>query len=63
MDNGKGNFVPISSEKFEEQIKTTAPMVFRVGEIIDIRGSRLRLDRIYKNKIIFRLLPSNKKGL
>ena len=30
---------------------------FKVGEIIEVRGSRLRVERILKRKIIFKLLP------
>lgn len=57
MDNNQGVFESISHEKFMEQIKKVNPQVFEVGEIIEIRGSRLRVDKIYKNKITFKLLP------
>ena len=57
MDNTKGQFEPISIQKFEEQMKELEPLVFKQGEIIIIRGSRLRVIKIYKNKITFKLLP------
>ena len=60
MDNSRGNFEAISNEKFDEQIETENPQVFRVGEIIEIRGSRLRVHKINKNKITFKLLPKIK---
>jgi len=59
MDDTRGNFEPISTEKFNEQMGKENPLVFRVGEIIEVRGSRLRVDRIYKNKITFKLLPKS----
>jgi len=56
MDNGKGNFVPITEKKFEDQMSEPEPMVFREGEILSIRGSRLRVEKIYKRKITLKLL-------
>jgi hypothetical protein len=57
MDNTRGQFEPISIEKFEEQMKEPEPLVFKVGEILIIRGSRLRVLKISRNKIILKLLP------
>ena len=57
MDNNKGIFEPVNEEKFKEQMKQENPQVFRVGEIIEVRGSRLRVEKIYKKKITFKLLP------
>ena len=57
MDNGKGQFEPISREKFVEQMQELKPFVFKVGEIIEVRGSRLRVEKIRRNKITFKLLP------
>ena len=59
MDDQKGNFVPITNEKFEEQLKQDLPLVFKMGEIITVRGSRLRVQRIQRNKITFKLLPKS----
>lgn len=58
MDNGQGGFEPINEIKFEKQMRKEEPMVFKVGEVIEVRGSRLRVQKIYKNKITFKLLPS-----
>jgi len=60
MDSGNGTFEKISNEKFEEQIVKSEPMVFKVGEIISVRGSRLRVEKIRRNKITFKLLPKLK---
>ena len=64
MDTGKGIFEPISLEKWNEQMEQPEPMVFKEGEIIILRGSKLRVQKIYKNKITFKLLPkmSEQKG-
>ena len=61
MDNTRGKFVPITNKKFNEQMNKPEPLVFRVGEIIEVRGSRLRTESIRKNKITFKLLPKNTK--
>jgi len=60
MDNNRGMFEAINEEKFEEQMQQESPQVFRVGEIIEVRGSRLRVEKIYKKKITFKLLPQRK---
>jgi len=57
MDNSRGLFEQINKAKFEEQMQQENPQVFRVGEIIDVRGSRLRVEKIFKKKITFELLP------
>lgn len=57
MDNGKGKFIPITDEKFNAQIEEpNNALVFKIGEIIKVRGSRLRVHKIHKNKITFKLL-------
>jgi len=57
MDNGEGIFRAITEKKFEEQMNEPEPMVFKEGEILIIRGSRLRVEKIYKRKITLKLLP------
>jgi len=61
MDNNEGNFIVISDEKFAEQMQAKDPQVFKVGEIIEVRGSRLRIEKIQKNKLILKLLPQQAK--
>lgn len=60
MDSGNGNFEKISDVKFEKQMLKPEPMVFKVGEILEVRGSRLRVEKIWKRKITFKLLPKLK---
>ena len=60
MDTGKGEFAKIPSKKFEEQMLLPKPKVFRVGEILEIRGSRLRVEKITRNKLVLKLLPKLK---
>jgi len=59
MDTGNGTFKKISNEKFEEQMKKSEPLVFKVGEILEIRGSKFRVEKIIRKKLILRLLPKN----
>ncbi len=59
MDSGNGTFEKISDVKFEKQMQMPEPMVFKVGEIIEVRGSRLRVEKIWKKKIMFKLLPKD----
>ena len=62
MDNSKGFFEKINEETFEKQMQQENPQVFKVGEIIEVRGSRLRVEKIYKKKITFKLLPILKQN-
>ena len=61
MDNGNGNFEPIDDFKFQEQIKKPHPLVFKIGEILEIRGSRFRVENVKKNKLTLKLLKFLKK--
>ena len=62
MDTNKGYFEGIDPEKFSEHMAKEKPQVFRVGEILEIRGSRLRVETIKRNKIVLKLLkPINSK--
>ncbi len=58
MDNKKGEFIGITSDEFIEQMKNSKPLVFREGEILEIRGSRFRVQKIGHKKMILKLLPS-----
>jgi len=60
MDNGKGSFVQVSEKTFGEEVKehgTPPPKIFIVGEILKIRDSRFRVERIIRKKMILKLLP------
>ena len=57
MDDRKGNFKPIDSDLFQKQMTQPEPMVFKEGEILEIRGSRLRIEKIQKKRLILKLLP------
>jgi hypothetical protein len=60
MDSGNGTFKIIDENVFSQQMQEENPMVFREGEVIEVRGSRLRVEKIYKKKITFKLLPQLK---
>jgi len=54
MDDGKGSFVPITEEQFEE------PPVegkFRVGQAVECNGSRFRVHAIRRKQLVLKLLP------
>jgi len=58
MDDRIGNFREITEEKFEKQMEEESPLVFKEGEILEIRGSRLRIEKIQRKKLILKLLPA-----
>ena len=58
MDDRRGEFKPIDPKKFEDQMKKPFPLVFQTGEILEIRGSRLRVEKILRNKLVLKLLPA-----
>ena len=60
MDTGSGEFKKITDETFAEEMKKLNPMVFKTGEVLDIRGSRFRVQSIMRKKMILRLLPQLK---
>ncbi len=62
MDNGQGKFRQIPEKKFQEQLDKDFPMVFKTGEILEIRGSRFRIEKITRNKLILKLLPQLKEN-
>lgn len=65
MDTGTGEFKKISNEEFEKQIKKQEKsLVFRIGEVLEIRGSRFRVEKIQRKKMILKLLkqPNNHEG-
>ncbi len=57
MDDRKGNFEQIDTKKFEEQMQKMNPMVFKQGEILEIRGSRFYVESIDKKRMRLKLLP------
>lgn len=59
MDNNKGNFEEINKKAFDQLMQKKEPQAFQVGEVIEVRGSRLRVHKILKNKIVFKLLKKS----
>jgi uncharacterized Zn finger protein len=62
MDTGKGHFKPLGRKEAEKQMKTDESVVFRVGEVFKIKGSRFRVEKILKKKMIMKLLPKIKSN-
>ena len=57
MNTGKGFFESIDEEQLAEEIKKENLRIFTVGEVIEVKGSRLRVERINRRKIHMKLLP------
>lgn len=71
MNTGDGHFEKLNEQKFLEifgepitpeqaqQIRETK-RIFTVGEILEIRNSRFRVERLEKRKMVLKLLPDLK---
>jgi uncharacterized Zn finger protein len=59
MDNKKGNFDFLKSEEVSELSESQQNDLFRVGEVVEIKNSRFRVQKIWNNKIQFKLLPKD----
>ena len=57
MDTGKGMFELMAEGKAEQVPEEHKDRIFRVGEIVEIRSSRFRIERIDKKKMTLKLLP------
>lgn len=60
MDSGKGNFVPIKDEEDLKQKVKQFPKhggLFHVGEIVELKGSKFRVNSILYREIRLKLLP------
>ena len=60
MDNGNGQFNRIDEKKFLDQMGKQQPMVFKVGEILEIRGSQLLIKQITGSELVLALLPKTR---
>ena len=62
MDTGRGNFAPISEEKAKEfdlfkNAEGKSMPYFRVGEEVELKGSRFTVHSIKPKRLILKLLP------
>ena len=59
MDTGNGNFKMLEENEYNElfERKPTRTDIFKVGEIVTIRDSRFRINKITPKKMTLRLLP------
>lgn len=46
MDTGKGNFAKISDQRFKELEEHPKSRAFRIGEILEIKGSKFKITSI-----------------
>ncbi|GAF86122.1 unnamed protein product [marine sediment metagenome] len=70
MDTGRGNFVPINAEKEKELLEKISELqneypshggVFHVGETVELKGSKFKIQKIIPKKLILRLLSKMPK--
>ncbi len=61
MDTGKGELAEISQEKATELYEKDVKGVFITGEIVELKGSRFRIQNITPKRLILKILP-DKKG-
>ena len=61
MDDGRGSFIPIPEEIYQEKIDELDSGVFKVGEIVELRGSRFRVKAIKPTELRLKLLPRKDK--
>lgn len=59
MDTGKGTFIEISEHKARQIGKSVKEPVgvFRVGQTLEINGSRFKVKTLRKKDMVLRLLP------
>lgn len=57
MDTGNGRFTEISEQVFNQHKVLDNARVFRKGEIVNIKGSRFRVQKIKSRALHLFLLP------
>jgi len=57
MDNRIGEMVPVSSDLCDELESKGVDGVFRVGEVVEVKGSRMRVQTINRKRVTLKLLP------
>ncbi len=57
MDTGRGEFAKISEEKADELFEKNVEGLFRLGEIIKVKGSLFKVHNINKFGLKLRILP------
>ena len=53
MNDNKGNFISLDLQRAEKEKLD----IFQIGRIVEIHNSRFRIEKIYKNKLVLKLLP------
>ena len=57
MDTGRGYMAPITEERADEMVAAKVDGVFRVGEIVEIKGSRFRVQSLGNKRMVLKILP------
>ena len=56
MNDKKGNFIAVDEKR---AVKENLD-IFQISRIVEIHNSRFRIEKIYKNKLVLKLLPNLK---
>ena len=56
MNDNKGNFIAVDEKR---AVKENLD-IFQIGRIVEIHNSRFRIEKIYKRKLVLKLLPNLK---
>lgn len=59
MDAGHGAFIPLAEPIAADlqQLAETVPHLFRIGQEVTVNGSRFRVQKIARKRLVLRLLP------
>ena len=58
MDTGEGHFKMVMEEEAKKLIEDDYPLgIFKTGEIVELKGSGFRIQKITPKRLSLRLLP------
>ena len=63
MDDGRGNFAPLSEGVVKDLKKVmrdearNLPRVFTIGQVVEVNGSRFTVAKIARRRLILKLMP------
>jgi len=62
MDTGEGRFEMIAEARAKSLIEENYPLgIFRVGEEVELKGSRFRVKSVKPKELRLKLLPQSKE--
>ncbi len=63
MDTGEGKMIPVDHDikEFLKKHNRSEESLFKVGEVLEIKRSRFRINKITKKGLVLRVLPDKRK--